>query len=72
MELTGRSFKNSEELAECLWSLLKANDDALVMGSAKSRDTLIDGEFDLVAIADGLISRLSGAEAVKKGVGDSH
>ncbi len=40
-----------------LHSLLKECDGALVIGEALSRSTVIDGDFDLIALAERMIDR---------------
>lgn len=39
------------QLAAALHAALSADEDALVMGAVEDRCTLIDGNFDLIAVA---------------------
>jgi hypothetical protein len=53
-----------EKVASAIHAALSENEDALVMGSVEGRDTLIDGSFDLLAIADRILAIPEIAEAL--------
>ena len=39
-------------------ALAEADEDALLQGSVDGRCTLIDGNFDLIAVAEGVLERI--------------
>ncbi len=59
---TGRRFTDGEilEFAEALrGALVEADDDALLQGSVEGRCTLIDGNFDLLWVAEKVLNDTS-------------
>lgn len=54
-----RPVLTATELAETLWCALKEHDeDAFLHGTWEGRCTLIDGNFDLISVAEDVLVRL--------------